>query len=64
MKIEEIEKLSVVLENGFSLHEANAIIRVACDENSSKETMVELLSLINKNDIEEVDNCDELIDRF
>nr|DAT59427.1 MAG TPA: hypothetical protein [Caudoviricetes sp.] len=64
MTIEEFEKLSVVLEDRFSLNEAHAITRVISNENSSKETMIELLSLINKNSAEEIDNYDELIDRF
>lgn len=64
MTNEEIEKLSVVLQDRFSLHEADAITRVVSDEEQTKETMIELLSLINRNSNEEIDNYDKLIDSF
>lgn len=64
MTNEEIEKLSVVLQDRFSLNEADAITRVVGDEEQTKETMIELLSLINRNNNEEIDNYDELIDSF
>lgn len=64
MTNEEIEKLSVVLQDRFSLNEADAITRVVGNEEQTKETMIELLSLINKNNNEEIENYDELIDSF
>lgn len=64
MTNEEIEKMSVVLQDRFSLNEADAITRVVGDKEQTKETMIELLSLINRNNNEEIDNYDELIDSF
>ena len=64
MTNEEIEKLSVVLQDRFSLNEADAITRVVGNEEQTKETMIELLSLINKNNNEEIENYDEVIDSF
>lgn len=64
MTNEEIEKLSVVLQDRFSLNEADAITRVVGNEEQTKETMIELLSLINKNNNEEIENYNELIDSF
>ncbi|MDD3038841.1 hypothetical protein [Bacteroides sp.] len=64
MTKEEQEKLDIVLKTEFSLNEADAISRVISDNESSEITMIHLLTLIHKNNIEDIENYDELIDKY
>ena len=64
MSEEEQEKLQIVLDAEFPLNEADAISRVITDSNSTKQTMIDLLKLIYQNNKEEIENYDELINKY
>ena len=64
MKHLEFEKLGMVLENKFSLNEADAISRVITDNNASCDKMERLLRLIDTNNLIDINDYDELIDNY